>query len=202
MLRNALKSIVLALLILLSLIACSSVTPAGLIAASRLDPLDSDANQIAIAVGVPNGLQLSDGDAQFQISFQSAAQAIVQTVPLRIRYATSTGPAPDDESQTVYVADFSPENAAIITSAQSRIKALKAAGVDGKGSISISVVGGCVASKPPPELPVSTWLRTKPDRAFVRLTRLRNMLHHLPASQSQEFMDNLRVCPPTTGSTT
>lgn len=67
--QNTLKSVALAGLILLSLIACSSVTPRGLIAASRLDPLNSDAAKLAVAVGVPNTVRLVDGDAEFALSF-------------------------------------------------------------------------------------------------------------------------------------
>ncbi|MEL7256059.1 MAG: hypothetical protein AAGL23_17945 [Pseudomonadota bacterium] len=195
MLRNTLKSIALTLLILLSLIACASVTPAGLIAASRLDPLDSDARKIAVALGVPDRLQLSDGDAQFQISYLSDGDSIVETVPLQVRPASAQGPAAADPRQIVYLADFSPENAARISSAQSRIKALKAAGVDGEGSISISVTGGCVAGDPLMELPVTTWLRTDPDRDFVRLTRTQDMLQTLPPAQAHALTEDLRLCP-------
>ena len=189
-----LKPATFALLFISSLAACSSVTPAGLLAASRLDPLTSDARDIAVAVGVPETVRLADGDAQFHLSFVTQRQTISETVPLRVRRSGDETQGLGNTDQTLYIASFAPEDAVTISEAQSRIRAFKAAGEDGKGRISIAVIGGCVTDARVDTLPVSTWRRTDPSDDFVRLTREQDMLASLDQEDAQALKDNLAAC--------
>ena len=195
--QNTLKSVALAGLILLSLIACSSVTPRGLIAASRLDPLNSDAAKLAVAVGVPNTVRLVDGDAEFALSFvpeDTQYAPVSETVSLQVRPSQDIVVEPNSTSETIYVAQFSPGDADRIAAAQARIKALKNNGIEGEGSLSIGVVGGCFTQETLTSLPVSTWLRTDPTASYVRLTRTQDMLAALPADEAAAIKTNLKAC--------
>lgn len=189
---NLCKSTTLALLIGLAAAACSTVTPAGLIAASSLDPLTSNARDISVAVGVPEALRLSSGDVQFHISFVSETETVSETVPLRVeRGAAETLSGTHD---ALYIARFSESDAARITAAQARIRALKAAGQDGKGTLTVAVVGGCVTQGPLATIPVSTWLQTDPTRDFVQLTREIDMLTALPPDDAETLTENMMPC--------
>lgn len=197
MFKNILKSVALAGLILVSLIACSSVTPAGLIAASRLDPLNSDAAKLAVAVGVPETVKLADGDAEFALSFvpeDPQYAPVSETVSLQVRPSQDGLPEPNSATEDIYVAQFSPADADRIAAAQARIKAMKNNRIDGEGSLSIGVVGGCLTQTPLTSLPVSTWLRTDPTASFVRLTRTQDMLTALPADEAATIKANLKPC--------
>lgn len=184
-------------LFLVSLTACTSLSPAGLIAVSRLDPLSTPPSDIAVAVGVPDTVKLTNGDAVFALSFTPATAsepAISETVPLQLRSDQATGPSPSSSDETVYVAGFSEADARKVATAQARIKSMKDNDIDGQGSLSIAVVGGCVTTPDLTELPVSTWLQTAPDAAFVRLTRTQDMLAQLPVDEAQAFKANLKPC--------
>ncbi|MEM6325018.1 MAG: hypothetical protein AAF748_15120 [Pseudomonadota bacterium] len=182
----------------LAVSACGSMTPAGLIAASRLDPLNTPPGDIAVGVGVPETVLLSDGDAQFQLAFRvdpnSPVAAVEETVPLQLRRAedsTSLANAPDE---IVYEARFSAEDAGRIAAAQSEIRKLRADGVDGSGSISITLSGGCYTGAPLSTLPFSTWLKTKPDGRFAPLTRRVDVFRALDDESAALLVENLRPC--------
>lgn len=194
MYANHHTSAILVFLLSLSLAACTSITPAGLIAASQLDPVNSDARNIAVAVGVPETLRLTDGDAEFHISYVTQETTISETVPLRLEPRSGAELRLPDTDQTLYVARFSPLDADKISAAQARIKALKEAGQNGKGTLSVAVTGGCITEAPIDAVPVSTWLQTDPANGFVRLTRERDVLQTLPSDEAQAFIDRLEIC--------
>lgn len=129
--------------------ACSTMNPAGLVAASRLDPLNTPPSEISIAVGVPETLRLEDGDAEFRIAFRggSAASTIMleEIAPLSLSAAGSEGPRPSASDETVYVARIVPEDAGRIAAVQQEIRDLRAAGTEGDGSLTVRVVGGCLS---------------------------------------------------------
>ncbi|MEM6466987.1 MAG: hypothetical protein AAF679_10850 [Pseudomonadota bacterium] len=189
-----LKLAALFLLFSLSLAGCTSLTPAGLIAASKLDPLNSDASDIAVAVSVPTTMRLKDGDAQFHLSFVTENTTISETVPLQLEPGLPSDISQSDSDQALYVASFTPQDAAKISATQARIKALKAAGQDGDGTLSVAVTGGCLTKTPMDAIPVSTWLRTDPQNSFVRLTKERDVLSTLSPAQARAFKEQLKLC--------
>ncbi|XWN31483.1 MAG: hypothetical protein ROR55_29200 [Devosia sp.] len=182
----------------LTVSACASVNPAGLIAASRLDPLNTAPTDIAVAVGVPSTVRLTDGDAEFRMAFRAESDAsavlVDETVPLQLRPIAAGGPQPSSDSEVVYSARFAAEDAARIAAAQAEIKALRARGIDGKGTLSVSVSGGCVLEPAPRALPVSTWLQTSPEHGFVSLTRQQDVFRGLGERDAQALRAQLTPC--------
>jgi hypothetical protein len=178
--------------------ACGSVTPAGLVAASHLDPVNTPPSQIAVAVGVPETLRLADGDAEFSIAFRSGSGAstirLQEVVPLRLSEAGTEGPRPNAPDETVYIARFAPEDAARIAAVQQDIRELRATGRDGDGSLSIAVVGGCFVDTPPAAIAVSTWLRTDASDGFVQLTRRQNIAQVVGARDAAMLISHLSPC--------
>jgi hypothetical protein len=160
---------------LLALSACASISPAGLIAASRLDPLGTPPDEIGVAVGVPDTVRLSSGDAVMRISLRggSSASTILVSEEVLLQLVRDEGGtipanAPDE---TVYVASLLPEDAARFAAAQAEIRRARESGVEGIGTLNVEVVGGCFVGPVPEGLPASTWLRTDPAGPFVPLTR-------------------------------
>ena len=185
-------------LALAALAGCSALTPAGLFAARNLDPLNTRPVDIVFAVGVPAMLQLEDGDAEFRLAFQAddggtpiRKQA---SVPLQISPATADVVAPTDENEVVYIAQIAPSDAPAIFALQSEIKGLRAQGIQGEGSLTVDVIGGCFLSSRPETLSVSTWLRTSPDAEFVKLTRRQSLSGSIGQTAADALLARLEPC--------
>ncbi|GFE63743.1 hypothetical protein [Litoreibacter roseus] len=179
------------------LAGCSSITPAGLGAAIRLDPVGTPPGDLTVAVSVPDALGLRDGDAEFRLAFvpddPNAADPVNVTVPLNIREGT-TGPRTAAADEAIYVLGFSAQNADLIAAAQDRIKALKDQQIAGNGQLSITVEGGCLKRSLDGRLPVSTWLRTDPEAGFVPLTRRVDLFDALPREERAQLEAKLVPC--------
>ncbi|MEM8694173.1 MAG: hypothetical protein AAGG57_20190 [Pseudomonadota bacterium] len=182
----------------LILSACASVNPAGLIAASRLDPVNTAPAEIAVALGVPETVRLRDGDAVFRIVFESedpdARSLVDETVPLLVREIDDSGPLPSAAGEIVYTARFAPEDAVRIAEAQAKIRAFRAQGIEGQGTLGVMVDGGCVAGPALDALPVSTWLQTNPEAGFVSLTRRQDVFKALDERNAKALRAQLAPC--------
>lgn len=182
----------------LTLSACASVNPAGLMAASRLDPLNTAPTEIAVAVGVPDTLRLADGDAVLYMGFKggNAASTIVveETVPLKVSPVTAGEPQPNSDGELVYAARLAPGDAARIARVQAEIKALRARGIEGQGTLSVAVTGGCLLEPTLDALPISTWLQTSSEDGFVSLTRQQDVFRVLGESDAAALRSHLTPC--------
>ncbi|MEM6375820.1 MAG: hypothetical protein AAF686_06225 [Pseudomonadota bacterium] len=196
--KTSLKTMALSIAIAMALTSCGAVMPAGFMAASRLDPLTTPPGDIAFAVEVPQALRLSDGDAELRLQLvddQNAEEVWVdETVPLQISPATEALLSGARDDRALYLATLSARDAETISSAQKQILDIRAQGQQGRGSLSIQVVGGCLETERLDTLPVSTWLRTDPDADFVQLTRQRDVFDSLDAAQRRALQDGLRLC--------
>ena len=196
--QNLIPTAFVGLACALTLSACASVNPAGLIAASRLDPLNTPPAEIAVAVGVPGTVRLADGDAELRIAFTggSAGSAVLvdEMAPLRLRPVTAGQPQPNSDGEIVYSARLAAEDAVRIAAAQAEIRALRARGIDGRGVLSVAVTGGCLLESPLRGLPVSTWLQTDPEDGFVSLTRRQDVFRALDESDAAALRAHLIPC--------
>lgn len=191
------KHIVSALLAAVLLTACGTVTPGGLIAASRLDPLEASPSDIVVAISVPEALRLRDGDAVFRLGFmpedQSVAMPIDAVVPLTIMDGI-TSPRPAQSGEAIFILGFSAQDAAEIAAVQEQIKTIKAQEVDGSGALGITIESGCFTSELGDSLEISTWLRTDPADNFVLLTRSVNLFDVLPPEGRAQLEAKLNRC--------
>ncbi len=183
---------------ILSLCACSGASPGGLLAAARLDPLDTPPGGIAAAVGVPSALRLADGDATLRLALlgegRGAPALVDETVPLAIRAGGTDAPAPTAPGETVYVGTIETATAARIAEAQGSIRALRAAGRGGEGVIAIEITGGCTLGAVPATLATSSWLRTDPDDGFVRTSRRVDLSETLGADGAALLLSRIAPC--------
>ncbi|MEM8571313.1 MAG: hypothetical protein AAGG56_10425 [Pseudomonadota bacterium] len=183
---------------LLSLAACSSVNPAGLGMVSRLDPLNTPPQEITFAVGVPDTVRLTDEDAVFHIALLDTGTGTIPLVearvPLDLSRASPGEPLSPSESEVVYLARIAPSNAARIARAQSDIKAMRAQGIQGRGSLGVTLVGGCLLDPQLTALPVSTWIQSNPDQGFVALTRQTDLFEVLDPEDAERLRAQLGPC--------
>ncbi|MGB0497911.1 MAG: hypothetical protein ACPGID_06190 [Rubricella sp.] len=160
---------------LLGLAACGSISPAGMVAAGRLDPLGTPPDRIGVAVGVPETVRLGPGDAVMQIAFRGGTPAstvvIEEEVPLQLARDASRVIRPNSAGEIVYLATLLPEDAAAFAEAQAAIREARERGIDGSGTLGLRVIGGCYTGPRPDGLPTSSWLRTDPSGSFVPLTQ-------------------------------
>lgn len=182
----------------LALSACSGVSPAGMIAARNLDPLGTDPASIAVAVGVPRSVQLRDGDAEFKMSFQGTGSDVgvqrEQAVMLELVPADADQIQPNDADEHVFLARIPDAETGSIAMLQNDIKQLRASGVQGQGSLAISVAGGCYTGDAPTDLTVSTWIQTGPRQRFVPLTRSQSLARNTDAATVVAVLDRLSPC--------
>lgn len=187
----------LAALVLPALTACTTISPSGMIAASRLDPLGTPPDRIAAAVGVPETIRLASGDAVLRIAFRGGDAASVaqveEVVPLDFQTATANAPS-GREGETVYVARLTPQNAGRFAAAQEQIRGLREQGVRGSGVLAVEIVSGCHVGPAPSTLPVSSWLQTNPADGFVQLTQGTDVFSVTDGHTASELRSRLREC--------
>lgn len=161
---------------LVALAGCLSTPPSTLVKLARLSPLESDPAQMRIAVRAPSSIRVRTGDIRLAMRFDGPSpetSLIAETQPLIEEQA---GPVPgiaDDRADgtRLHVAELSPEDAQRIAAVQRRIKQLRADGVEGRGSLSVTATG--CAQSPVPDGPVliTTYLQTAVQEDFVILNR-------------------------------
>jgi hypothetical protein len=174
--------------------ACGQVSPAGLVQAARLDPLETPPNDIFVAVGVPQSIQMRSGDASLYLGFQPNVGDLVEaTVPLA-RLENQIPPMPSRADQAVYVFGFAPDDADLLAQTQAQIRNLKAGGIDGTGTLSVLINGGCYVGELNDALLASTWLKTNPQAQFTQMTRSTSLFDMLDAASSEAIKSGLVPC--------
>jgi len=183
----------MAVLCLLVLAGCGDVTPRGLLAAARLDPLGTDPGAIAAALEVPEMLRLRSGDAVLRLTFRDDDDAlrIDEAVELGVEEG-ARGLAPA-EGTRLFTATIAPGDRARFADAQAAIRRLRAEGTRGAGSLSVRVTGGCLQAPLAVSLPVRTFLSVD-GGAFVPLTRRANLFDRLSADEARALRDRLAPC--------
>ena len=179
-------------------VACTSLTPAGMMAASRLDPIKTPPDQIAVAFAVPQTLRLSDGDAEFRIAFAGgpadAPILLEKTAVLDIRPAAQDGPRSSNGEEQIYIARIPPADSPAIAEILRQIRTLQAKGIEGEGNLGILIGGGCYMQTIPESLVFSTWLKTNPEDGFVQVTRRANLFDAINARDATLLRAALTRC--------
>lgn len=167
---------IVSLAALAALAGCLSTPPSTLVKLARLSPLESDPAQMRIAVHAPPSIQVRTGDIKLAMRFDGPSpetSLIAETQPI-IEEQTGAVPGIDDgtaDDRRLYLAALSREDAQRIAAVQRRIKQLRADGVKGTGSLSVTATG--CAQGPVPDGPVliTTYLQTAVQEDFFILNR-------------------------------
>ncbi|WMS45314.1 hypothetical protein RDV64_23555 (plasmid) [Acuticoccus sp. MNP-M23] len=192
------RSLCPALLGILAMAACTSITPGGLVAASRLDPLNTPPGEIGVALSVPDAVRLTSADATLRIAFREdgagSTTLVEETVPLMLTRDDAGLVSGAQAGETVYIAGLSPDDADRFAQAQADIRDARARGIAGSGSLSVSITGGCFVGARPETLPTRSWLRTSPSGGFVPLTRRVDAARVVGPAQAGALRGRLAPC--------
>jgi hypothetical protein len=176
---------------------CSSISPYGLFAASQLDPLETTPGNFNFAVSVPKAFRLHDGDAKLELAFLTDESATDQSVQVKVPlslWANTDGPQQATPDETIYVLYLAPKAATQVSTWQNQVKALRAQDIKGKGSLGISMGGGCLIQPLSNGFPFATWLRTEPDMEYIQLTRSADLFKLLDTEELDQFRNWLMPC--------
>ena len=172
--RPPIQMVVLAACFMLA--ACMTTPPSSLVKLSRLSPLEADPAAIRLAVQLPDTLIVRDGDVRLRISFDGSTDtariveeyaAIVATDP----QATPGITRRQGDGMQVVVAALSDDDAQSLAQVQQRIRLWRAAGIDGKGQLSISASACADGAQPEGPLYLTSWMQTDPGEPFFMLSR-------------------------------
>lgn len=186
-----------AMVVLAPLAGCLTTPVSSMVKLSRLTPLEANPAEMRFAVRSPNFLRVRNGDISVVISYDTGdpSTSFVETyLPIVDENALpgqGISIARQDGSRLA-IARFSPDDAASMSSAQSRVKALQASGIKGQGSFSVGATGCAHSDVPSGPVLLTTWLRTEPTQDYFVLTRnidLRNVL-----KKSGQQLSNIPPC--------
>lgn len=161
---------------LVGLAGCMTVPPSSMLKLSRLSPLEADPSAIQFAVRLSDQLLVRDGDVRLRIRFDGDAPgmrlveeyaALVTDAP----HATPGIAAAAQDGMHVIVAALAEEDARSFAQVQRRIRDWRAAGVEGKGQLSVSATACADGVVPDGPLYVTTYIQTVPGEPFFILSR-------------------------------
>lgn len=184
--------------LLVGLVGCLSVTPGGIMEAARFDPLTSNPADLGAGLGVPATVRLSDGDAMMMLTYSVAGEAdprVNERFILEVSQSTGVAGTPTPNSgERIYIARLSHTDVLRMKDIQARIQSDKLDGIEGKGSFSIGLRGGCATRLPVTTLPVRTFIRTRSGSPYVEITRRTDLLERLPTIEREKLLGSIRTC--------
>ena len=177
-------------------VACSSLTTAGLRAVSSLDPVETDPAHLQAAIGVDNAFRLRTGDARLTISYRldgTEVPVISEEFKLEITAATGSEGLQPDPGEAIFVARIAEADLSRARDTQARIKVLRQS-KSGSGDVSINVSSGCLTKPLPEKVPLRTFVRSHQAGKFVQLTGIENILDLLTEDQVQKVRQDFPAC--------
>ena len=166
-----------AILVSLALSGCAGLgtPPASALKLARMNPMEADPGAIRFAVATPAFLRLREGDVTVTVRYDTGdpkTSFLEQYKPIITdETASAPGlPAQAGEGRLV-VARFDQADSEAFRAVQARVKAFKAAGGEGKGSLTVGATGCRTAPVPAGPIRMSAWLRAEADEPYFALMR-------------------------------
>lgn len=168
---------------LIGLTACGSLSPLALTKLAGIDPLQLAPEQMSVAAVMPVPLKLRTGDVMLHFKLDAPAPygPIDETLPLEIVSGDNApGVSASPSFERIQVARVAQADVARLAAAQAKARAFKATGrKDGKGSISVTIKGGCRdGAINPGALAAEIFMRSQADEQYflVSSVNLRKLL--------------------------
>jgi hypothetical protein len=160
---------------LMALSACASLNPMALTKLAGLDPLGIAPEQMSVAAVMPVPLRLRTGDVVLHFVMDAPAPygPIDEKLPLEIVASDNApGVSASPSFERIQVARVAEPDRARLAAAQAKARAFKATGrKDGKGSISVTITGGCRdGAVNPGALTAEIYMRSKVDETYFRVS--------------------------------
>lgn len=181
--------------ILLSLIACLGLSACGSVVMSNVavlgftDPLGTDPAGYAIAVTIPDGVDVSKNGVVFKFANKNTILNIDEDYEYALERRETT------DGQTIF--RFAPADLPAIRTFQATVKDREMADPDANsGSISMFVAFCKIGDGPADDATFSVSIRTKPDGRFMPLIREASIKDALAEiDQGDDIRDQAPTCP-------
>jgi hypothetical protein len=183
-----------------ALSACASLSPMALTRLAGLDPLEIEPAQISVAAVMPVPLRLRTGDVvlTFVMDAPPPYGPVNEQLLLEIVASERAPGVPISPSfERVQTARVAKADLARLAAAQAKARAFRETGrKDGKGSISVSIVGGCRdGAINRGQLIAEIYTRTKASEQYFPLVKSLNLGKLL----SEDAIGKIPVCEETDG---
>ncbi len=154
---------------------CASIMPSALLKLAAMDPLAADPAVLSIAAVMPAALKLRTGDVFLELSLNAPAPygPVHEVVPLEIvDGGRMPGIVASPRFEHVQQARVATADVERLSAALAKARAYRATGArDGKGSISVTIRGGCRAGAiSGGSLTAAIYMRLKPDEKVFPVT--------------------------------
>jgi len=165
------------LIVSLALSGCAGLgtPPASALKLARMNPMEADPGAIRFAVATPSFLRLREGDVTVTVRYDTGdpkTSFLEQYKPI-ITDETASAPGLPAHAggSRLVVVRFDKADSEAFRAVQARVKAYKAAGGEGKGSLTVGATGCRTAPVPAGPIRMSAWLRTEADEPYFALMR-------------------------------
>ena len=188
------------LLLAVSALSACVASPASMVGLSRLSPLETNPADLRVAVRSTSEFDIRDGDLRMFFGFErnDGGTGVAERFNLDIDRTVGAAPGipPIDPAQErIWITGLTPEDALRFRDAQARIKALRASGIDGTGTLSVQATGCTERDPRQVTISLTAYLQLAPDERFSRVLKVDD----LNALLSEEGAQPLSRCIDTTG---
>lgn len=158
------------------LAGCASLSPIAAVRLAAFDPLAADPAGIAVAVKTSERLHVGVGNVILRLALEAddPALAFDETFRLAVSGVSAGSAFPDriEKGEHVRIATVKEADRARLAGAQAKARAARETGNKGKGTLSVSVTGGCRTGPIDGQRTrLGTYMRTEREGAFFALTR-------------------------------
>jgi hypothetical protein len=165
---------------IMMLSACASLSPTAMVKLAGTDPLTVDPEKLSVAAVMPVPLKLRTGDVVLSFVLDAPAPygPVNETIPLEIIAGERTAGVPASPSfERVQIARVAQADVARLAAAQAKARAFRETGrKDGKGSISVTITGGCRDGRiGDAAMVASIFMRSAPDEKYFPLVSSVNL---------------------------
>lgn len=164
----------LPLLLAALLAGCGSLAPGAAGRLSALDPLAADPATLSLAAVMPAPTRLRSGDVRLKMTLEAPSpDGVAEEFALDVDTSgQAIGVVVNPASERLQVLKIASADFPRLRAAQDKVRAYKASGGEGKGSISVSIGGGCidgpVGAGP---LIAAVYMRTSPADGYFAMLK-------------------------------
>lgn len=161
------------LVLALSITACVSMPISSMWKLRNLDMLNTEPEDLRIAVITDKIMQLNDGSTSLTIAFSSKqaehnfSYRLLTTIEQRANVASLASEISDNQTLTLFY--LSDKEAEQLRLAQNRMRAVRDQDIDGNGSLSISVHTGCFTGPQPDALLTTIYAQFDLQQGFIKM---------------------------------
>ncbi|MCB2117600.1 MAG: hypothetical protein KDE00_15240 [Rhodobacteraceae bacterium] len=150
---------------------CSALVPSGVARLSAISPLEADPDAIAVALVLPEGVDLVPGSARLAIEAVREDTGEAASGDFALSAAAADATAFGAEAGQVRVLSVAEDAGAPMRALQATVRDWKAAGAGTHGQIAVRMAACHIGAGPAPDARASVYLRTDPSGEFFAVLR-------------------------------